>query len=79
MITEQNVVCTLCSESPESFVSYLVKLVSPSNNNGTDYDYDDEYYEEYDYEPYDEIQANSTGNDILNKLFSYTIFLLQDM
>ena len=72
--TEQNVVCTLCSESPESFVSYLVKLVSPSNNNGTDYDYDDEYYEEYDYEPYDEIQANSTGITFRNKIFLIHFF-----
>ena len=43
------------------FFSCIAKLTPPSNNNGTDYDYDDEYYEDYDYEPYDEIQANSTG------------------
>ena len=54
--------CNLYSETHESFFSYPAKLAPPINNNGTDYDYDGEYYEDYEYEPYDEIQANSTGN-----------------
>ena len=57
------------------FFSSPAKLAPPSNNNGTDYNYDDEYYEEYDYDPYDEIQANSTGITFRNKMILIHFFL----
>ena len=62
------IIMCLIFRNTRIFFSYPAKLAPPSSNNGTDYDYDDEYYEEYDYEPYHEIQANSTGNTFRTKV-----------